>query len=117
LEKEQDCKEDDQKLPVEMCKQLCEEHYTKCQHSALFVLNGLHNLFNVSHYTSDIIFFLLPHEFQHQHSFPVPATVAISFLAGRYYLQFFDLHGECDSSLVSTFTNKPQVLSPHTHMM
>jgi hypothetical protein len=81
-----------------------EKHYTGCQHSTLFVLYGPMQFRGASHGS-------ILHEFRHQHSFLVPETVAISFLAGNIFLNFFGLFGECvciycfGCSLVSTFTN------------
>jgi hypothetical protein len=124
-------------LPVEMLQQcssgsscthmpmhiVMEEHYTVCQHSTPFVLNGSMQFFSVSQYTFDII--LVPCCIISTMStlFLLQKSVAISFLADNVCLNFFGLFVECvcthcfDCYLVSTFTNETQVSSPVTRML
>jgi hypothetical protein len=125
------------KLPVEMlqhcssassCMWMCivmEKHYTGCQHSTPFVLNGrpCAVFFSTSQYTYDVT--VVPCCMNSPISTPFLSqkTNAISFLVDNVCLNFFILFGECvcihcfDCFLVSTFTNKTQVSSPVTQMM
>jgi hypothetical protein len=99
-----------------------EEHYTGCQHSTPFVLNGPTQFFcGILQYTGDI---LVPCCMNSTISTPFlpQKTVAISFLAD-FSLNFYGLFVECecihcfDSSLVLSFTNEAQISSPVTFMM
>jgi hypothetical protein len=70
------------------------EHYTRCQHSTPFILNGPTQFFNVSQYTSVIT--VAPCCMNSTISTPSLSqrTHAISFLAD-VCLNFFGLSGEC----------------------
>jgi hypothetical protein len=98
------------------------EHYTACQHSTLFVLNGPTQFFSVSQCTYDVTVVPCCMDSTISTPFLSQKRVAISFQAD-VCLDCFGLSGECvcihcyDRSLVSTFTNKIHVLSPATSTM
>jgi hypothetical protein len=118
-------------LPVETVQQcssessymqtciIVEEHYTGCQHSIPFILNGSMQFFSILQYASDI---LVAHHMHLTISTPFLSSkkVTIGFLLGRHLLNLFSLFGKyvhihCfDFSSVSTFTNETQVSSPIT---
>jgi hypothetical protein len=94
---------------------IMEEHYTGCQHSMPFVLNGLTHFFSVLQYTADVIVVPCCMNSTISTPFLCQKTVAISFLAENVCLNVFGFSGECvcmhcfDCSLVSAFTNEAQV--------
>jgi hypothetical protein len=90
-----------------------EEHYeyTVCQHSMLFALNWPTQYFwcfavRLWHYCGSLL-----HEFHHQQPFPAPEN-SCHLLSSRQ--PFVYIFFSFDYSLVSTFTNKIQGLSPVT---
>jgi hypothetical protein len=61
-----------------------EDHYTGCQHSTPFVLNGLRSSFSVMQYTSDVIVVPYCMNFTISTPFLSQKTVPISFLADKF---------------------------------
>jgi hypothetical protein len=98
-------------------RNVMEEHYTVCQHSMSFVLNGPTQLFSVSQYTSDVIVLSCCMDSTIRTPGLSQKTAAISYLVD-VSLNCFGLFGEfvcihCfDCSLVTTFTDEIQGSSP-----
>jgi hypothetical protein len=108
-------------LSVSSCMQMCtvmDEHYTACQHSMPFVLNGPMQFFECFSIHCDII--LVPCCMNS--TFPVPET-SCHQLSGISLFNFFGLFGECmcihcfDCFLASTSTNKTLISLSVTHML
>jgi hypothetical protein len=74
-----------------------EEHYTGCQHSTLFVLNGWHYaaFFSVLQYISDVAVVFCCMNSTISSPFLSQKTSSISFLADDIYFNFFGLFGKC----------------------
>jgi hypothetical protein len=102
------------------------EHYTGCQHSTFFVLNGpmLLVFFGVSQYTSDVIVVPCCMNSSISNLSSPRKPLASAFLqADNVYLNFIGLFGECvrihcfDCFLDPTFRNEPQVSQAITRTM
>jgi hypothetical protein len=102
---------------------IMEEHYTGCQHSTSFVLNGHTQFFYCFAIHLVMLCSPLLHEFHHQHFFHVLSQKTVASWQADICLNFLGSFGEyvcihCfDCSLVSAFTNETQVSSSVTHMM